>query len=459
MVESTKKLSPKWVNQLDQEVKVWQQEGIINETQAGAILSRYNNLRQKDEGGRLVTILAIIGAILLGAGVIMFFAANWQAMAKGLKVAIVLGSVIIAYAAGYYLTFEKQNYPRVGRALIFLGTVLYGAGIWLIAQIFHISSHYPNGVLFWFLGIIPVVLVCRSLSVLIEVSLLLTLWTVLEQTGFENYNWLYLPLLAVILGLGYYIKSRVATGLTLAGTVFWMVLGGFVSFKGISEIQGIWFVFLLVMVLGWLIYSMGNLQGMMEKFSFMKISFQIVGLLAFFLFLFLATFEWFVPDFYSYYGTERNFNYSGFFMVTYGLAALGATGSGLWVLLKGKGDSSYRREGLLILTVSIILMGLAFLAPWLSKGEYLAIANLLLFAVIVTVIVMGYYNKEAVLINFGLVFFVLDIIARYFDFFWDMLPKSVFFMAGGLLLLGGGFLLERNRRKIIREMRVMNHEV
>ncbi len=30
--------------------------------------------------------------------------------------------------------------------------MFYGAGIWLVAQIYNIDEHYPNGFLFWALG-------------------------------------------------------------------------------------------------------------------------------------------------------------------------------------------------------------------------------------------------------------------------------------------------------------------
>lgn len=170
MAEPAAKVTRKWLAVLEEEVSGWMKEDLINQDQAGAILSRYAGLREreKEEGrSKLVTALAIMGALLLGVGVILFFASNWQVMPKWLKVGLVFGSFIAAYGIGYYLAFEKQSYPRIGRAVIFLGTVLYGSGIWLIAQIFHISSHYPNGVLLWAVGIFPVILITGAGAVFV----------------------------------------------------------------------------------------------------------------------------------------------------------------------------------------------------------------------------------------------------------------------------------------------------
>ena len=43
-------------------------------------------------------------------------------------------------------------------------------------------------------------------------------------------------------------------------------------------------------------------------------------------------------------------------------------------------------------------------------------------------------------------------LALYFDYFWSLMSRSLFFMAGGALLFAGGFLLERQRRRLIGGM-------
>ena len=63
---------------------------------------------------------------------------------------------------------------------------------------------------------------------------------------------------------------------------------------------------------------------------------------------------------------------------------------------------------------------------------------------------LGYLNKNPAYINIGLLFFVLDVIARYFDFFWKLLPRSLFFIGGGLILLAGSVILERKRRVVLQ---------
>ncbi|MBS4023542.1 MAG: DUF2157 domain-containing protein [Dethiobacter sp.] len=458
MAEPQKKVPRRWFKWLGDEVADWKSAGIIDDNQAGAILSRYEESahgEEPDRGGRLIATIAVLGSLLLGIGVIIFFASNWQVLPKWFKVALIISSIIAAYATGYWLAFERKTYPRVGQALILLGAILYGSGIWLIAQIFHINAHYPNGILFWSLGIIPVAVAAGSIPILVGSSLLLTLWTIFEQGQFGSTNLIYLPLSAVVLALSYRLKSRTAAGFSLLGLVIWVAIATGVSFRGEEAIL---YIFLLTAISGLLIFALGRLQVSWSRLPMMKTPYRIVGLLVFFLSLYLLTFS----------GLMRVFRYNSsaadsvFFMVAFGIITAFAVMSGGLILTKAKNDLREQKglsvEAALVLTVAVVLVILALLGPAAGRTTLLLTTNILLFFAIVTVIISGYLGREAALINIGLVFFVLDIIARYFDFFWDMLDKSLFFMGGGLLLLAGGFLLERNRRKIISEMKVKIYE-
>lgn len=446
------KPSGSWVKRLRTEVSGWKEEGLISSGQAEEILLRYKS-SEEEHGGRLVTVLAVIGALLLGTGVILFFAANWQAIPKWVKVSVIMGSIITAYGVGYYLSFEKGSYPRVGRSLLFLGSILYGAGIWLVAQIFHISSHFPNGFLFWALGIIPIIVVCGSLSILLEASILIIIWTFMEQSGFLNTNWLFLPLGSAVLYLGYRLKSPLAVGLTLPGFAVWLAASAAISLKG-GEIRTFLFTVLLMLPLGMAVYAAGCYQSQVERFMSMKTPYKIVGLLLAFGALFLASFRFIVHE--SMY-RQSEFTFSLFYIISFILMA------GLAVLLAGLTISKIRSNqgGVTEAIFQVIMIAVAAAVTIsltvLGEAVFVVITNIVLFSAIIAVIVIGYRSREPVLVNVGLVFFVLDVIARYFDFFWDMLDKSVFFMIGGVLLILGGTILERNRRKVLQEMKVNDY--
>ena len=67
---------------------------------------------------------------------------------------MVLGTITSTYAFAFSLRY-KRNAAARSETVFFLGCLLYGAGIWLVAQAFHINSHYPDGVWWWAIGVLP----------------------------------------------------------------------------------------------------------------------------------------------------------------------------------------------------------------------------------------------------------------------------------------------------------------
>ena len=63
--------------------------------------------------------------------------------------------------------------------------MLFGAGIWLVAQIYHIDEHYPNGILIWSLGALALAWSLPSLAQGFLAVLLVSLWAGVEIFDFR----------------------------------------------------------------------------------------------------------------------------------------------------------------------------------------------------------------------------------------------------------------------------------
>jgi uncharacterized membrane protein len=122
-------------------------------------------LREPESQKRMIALLLIIGAFLVGAGVFSFIAANWQVMSRSSKLSVIILAMLGAYTSGWYLR-ERSSLTRTGNALILLGSIIYGGGIFLIGQIFHVRSNWPDGFILWMLGVIPMALAVRLRSLL-----------------------------------------------------------------------------------------------------------------------------------------------------------------------------------------------------------------------------------------------------------------------------------------------------
>lgn len=112
---------------------------------------------------RVVRVITVIGAALIGAGVFSFVAANWQSMADAARIAVILAGTAGFSAAGWYVR-DRRGYRITGEALLVLGSVVYGAGIFLVAQMYHFAGNWPDGVIWWMAGTLLVAAAARSMA-------------------------------------------------------------------------------------------------------------------------------------------------------------------------------------------------------------------------------------------------------------------------------------------------------
>ena len=128
---------------------------MISTGQSSAISQRYRlDQMAKESTNRLLFAIYIIGAALIGAGAISFVAAHWEQITPSAKIGLIVACMLTGHIAGFYLWKVSAKSPRLGHALIVLGTLVFGANIGLIAQIFHIKSHFYNGLFAWAIGAI-----------------------------------------------------------------------------------------------------------------------------------------------------------------------------------------------------------------------------------------------------------------------------------------------------------------
>ncbi len=384
---------------LQQEIESWETEGLLTSTQKEKILARYQVLQEIEERAgpkKVITTLSILGAVLAGIGVILFMASNWGAIPRWGKLGLIFIPMLASYGMGFYIRYEKRNYPKVGASLILLGTFLYGAGIFLIAQIYHISAHYPNGPLLWGLGIIPLAYLLRFQSIAFLSILIFLIWLGMEAS-------FYLP---------EFDEGRFPAG-------------------------GIFPILILYLMAGISLWAVGLAHRRLASWKALFSPYLSLGAFLVFGLGFSLTF--------MIHG--EHFGAKSLSMFYLGLGILLALSFLVFFLGRDR-EKGTQLEGIFLGVLAFLVFYLAVLNPVGIAGFRLT-ANVIFALAVLVIILLGYVRRYPVYINLGLIFFALDVMARYFDFFWELLPRSLFFIIGGLMLLMGGVLLERNRRKIL----------
>lgn len=124
-------------------------------TDAGLIDSETANLIREWEdhrggGLRWPAWLALgLGGLMLGAGVLLFVAAHWDALGPGERFAVVLAAVAGLHIASAFTAGRSEGLALTLHAC---GTLALGGGIFLAGQIFHLEEHWPGGLLLWTIG-------------------------------------------------------------------------------------------------------------------------------------------------------------------------------------------------------------------------------------------------------------------------------------------------------------------
>jgi uncharacterized membrane protein len=168
-------------NDLAKEVASWVQKDLITPIQARNICRIYGI--DYDHPARHSIgyyVLAVLGYLFIGLACITLIGANWESIPRGVRMAGLIIITLGIQAAGVFK--YRRNRINSAISLFFLGSLFYGASIMLIAQVYHIGEHYPDGILWWALGVLPLGLILNSTSLMLLASALGFIWFFTETS-------------------------------------------------------------------------------------------------------------------------------------------------------------------------------------------------------------------------------------------------------------------------------------
>ena len=200
------------------EMSTWVDGGLISADQARAICRQYgvdyDEIRGRSTGHR---VLVFLGFLFVGLALITVIGANWESIPRGVRMAGLI--VLTAGTHGFAVRLWLSDRRPLATGLFVLGNLFYGASIILIAQIYHLGEHMPDGVFWWALGSLPFAVLLRSEPLAIFSSLLALLWFVVElTTGFLTPEF-FCAAFPLFLAAELYVLARARAG-TLLFLVF-----------------------------------------------------------------------------------------------------------------------------------------------------------------------------------------------------------------------------------------------
>ena len=177
---------------LVREVRDWVEDGVIAPAQGEAILARYGrSLADADRAGMGYRILMALAVLFAGAAVLLLLSHNWDELSRAGRMTGLI--TITAVLNGMGFREWVRGHRDQATLWWFAGGLMYGASLMLIAQIYHLGEHFPDGLLFWALGVLPLALLTASRLLHALQLTLATFWMMTQW--YYGMPWL-LPLFA-----------------------------------------------------------------------------------------------------------------------------------------------------------------------------------------------------------------------------------------------------------------------
>ncbi|WP_159881228.1 DUF2157 domain-containing protein [Paenibacillus puerhi] len=407
-------MSRKWV---EQEAPGWVEKGIVTREQADRIVGLYA------ENRRGIGILPLLGSILLALGILSFVAANWQDIPQLARLGLIVLVMCGFYAGGE--AFIRRGDSRMGIALVSLGVVSFGAGIVLIGQMFHLVAYNAGSFILWATAAMLVTYLYRSRYLYLIALILFNVAQIYSVSSFDSFS--YSAFALMVIGLGYF-GWRSRSALLIWCFSLSVIIHSLVWIMS-EELPFMW-VFIPAMVL----YVVGDwLKDRRGGFAMQAAPLALAYVFG--VFMVLVSGEWTNLD-----ADVR----------PQALAYLGALGLLFIVSMSGK----YVRGTLASGFEWVLLLPFVYM----SAG-YPVLYLLALFMFSLYVLWRGYAEGWRFKINFGTLLFICSTLVAYIKLTWDFMDKSLFFILGGVLLIGLSWFLNRRNKRVLKSVEEANrHE-
>ncbi len=418
----------------------WRSEKIVTNDQAEKILSLYP---EKQFSANLATlILTSVGAVIFGLGIILLFAYNWDAIPKFAKLAVVFFALLTTHGFGIFFRKKGRRFIILSEAFHLLGTMMFGAGIWLVAQIYNIDEHYPNAFLIWGFGALAMAWALDSIPQAVGAVILLCFWNGFEVFDFRNSN--HLASLAILIAVGplaWRLKSVVLLYVAVPAFILTYIFN--CTHFGMAEhIIPPVLVFLSSVLISSAILAMEK-----DFFKGSPTVFRFYGNIIYWISLYVLTFPNIMREIIGAF-YFNNIVPSLYFTIP----AIVAIGLWIAVLLPLKKfrenyGRTFRMDHFCVfLTLLVLLLNRGWLCDmngWLGAGIF----NLIFLAQAIAMISFGCRNLDGWLVASGTILITILAFTRYADLFDSLLPRAIVFLVVGALIFGTGIFYVNRKKK------------
>ena len=285
----------------------------------------------------------------------------------------------------------QSRMPALATVLHAVGTAALGGGIFLAGQAFHLAERWPEGLLLWGLGAACALWYLRDWPHVLYVAALLPAWLVAEWSASVGF------------------EARGALGVAAVGTFVLAV--AYVAAVGVDA-QAKWR------------HELARLGAVALVFA-----------------------GWALP--FAAFENEPFFARGGVAVSTY-WQVLGWSVAVLLPLVVGWALRGRDAWPLVIATAFALVVSRLDVSTTTTR----LLVHALYLVAAVGLTAWGLRDAHRLRVNLGTLAFALTVLSFYFSSVFDKFGRSLGLIALGALFIGGGWLLERTRRRLLRRLDV-----
>ncbi len=413
---------------LQSELTDWSSQGLISQEQSEGIKAYYRVEQSQGKASHTswtMGILVALGALLIGGGIIMLFAHNWEALGKSARTFLSFLPLVIAQALCLYTYRKRFSSVAWREASAGLTFMAIAASISLIGQTYHIYGDLERFVITWFALGLPLAYLMRSNLVLI----LLTALVVWLCTFQGDPYWL-LFIAFVPLWIDFYHNQRNgtfywSTWLATFGIALSIMLSAVYRDSPLSL-----YPIISLLLIATAFYGLGKSIFGLKETGFWRNPLTSTGAIGIGVFSLILSYG----DSWSW-GYDRLDLIYGFSFYLDALLIFVAFGIITWVLVRYWSRLYLYQRLLMLVSISAVFAILHFAQSFESYILLIIAMNLFILCTSTLIIVRAVELNRGLLLNAGLIWMSCLILIRFFDSDIGILIKAFAF-----ILIGSGFI-------------------
>ena len=406
------------------------EKGVLPEFTAAALRKHYQMNEEIESPSMMLTVFAVLGATMIGLGLILILAHNWEQISRINRLVLLLGQLFVAQLAVGYAIWRKSEdeaWCEGGGVLLALA---FGAALALIGQTYHVAGGRGMLLLLWLLLTLPLAYLLRALApaLLYLSGVMAWLFWLAEGIAERQVTWLLLTFLLPfywrLLQQGRYEKKTAVFSWALVAAFY-------ASFFMLMQPQIAELDIIIYSELFAVTYLVGRIWFDGEASFFAK-AYKAAGLLALTCMALLLTFQeaWHKISWQQVGANEQCMAFFGALLLAF-------------LLWRGRCGFIFGLQPLLVAAA------LACIEAW---GVWAAVLlfniNCLLLGV--RGIVQGVKRNSFARLNAGMFLAGMVILLRFFDFNFSYVLRGSVFVGVGFLFLAVNAWLVRRKGRVLK---------